>query len=240
MINLIKINAYSKAFLNKIGLLQYPEVIKYVKQNHLSYLGSGALYDLYQQIKKIEKNGIPGLLIEAGCALGGSAIVISQAKGQHRVFKVYDVFGMIPPPGDEDGTDIQNRYQEIKSGQSKGIDGDQYYGYIENLELKVKENFEKAGFDLRKNEIHLVKGLFQDTIKGEEPVAFAHIDGDWYESVKICLERIVPRLSLGGIVAVDDYFCWSGCQKAVDEYFEGKKDQFKFIVKERLFIKRLK
>jgi len=59
----------------------------------------------------------------------------------------------------------------------------------------------------------------QDTLRVDEPVAFAHVDVDWYEPVKTCLERIVPRLSRGGALVLDDYNDWSGCRKATDEYF---------------------
>ncbi|MGH3995778.1 MAG: TylF/MycF/NovP-related O-methyltransferase, partial [Pseudonocardiaceae bacterium] len=51
-----------------------------------------------------------------------------------------------------------------------------------------------------------------------EPVALAHVDADWYESVKTCLERIVPRLVEGGAIVLDDYDSWSGAKTATDEY----------------------
>lgn len=60
----------------------------------------------------------------------------------------------------------------------------------------------------------------------EQPVAFAHIDVDWYEPVKISLERIVRNLVVGGSVIIDDYQDWSGCRKATDEYFQNKSDYF--------------
>jgi asparagine synthase (glutamine-hydrolysing) len=51
-----------------------------------------------------------------------------------------------------------------------------------------------------------------------EPVALAHIDGDWYRSVMTCLRRIEPNLVPGGTLVIDDYRAWSGCKRAVDEY----------------------
>ena len=45
---------------------------------------------------------MPGIFVEAGCALGGSTIVIAHAKEQERPLRVYDVFDMIPPPTAED------------------------------------------------------------------------------------------------------------------------------------------
>ena len=46
---------------------------------------------------------------------------------------------------------------------------------------------------LLKEDHDKVKGLFENTIDLDEPVAFAHLDGDWYDSTMICLERIGPR-----------------------------------------------
>jgi len=177
-------------------------------------------------------------LIEAGCALGGSAIVMASAKSTSRPFYVYDVFGMIPPPSEHDDADVQNRYQIIKNGQSEGIQGNTYYGYVQDLLTKVTENFRRHGLPVESNNIHLVQGLFQDALRVNEPVALAHVDGDWYESVMTCLQRIEPRLTSGGVLVIDDYDAWSGCRKAVDEYFSDKRDRYEFIRKSRLHIVR--
>lgn len=37
--------------------------------------------------------------------------------------------------------------------------------------------------------------------------------------MKVSLQWIVPKLSIGGAIVIDDYYDWSGCRKAVDEYF---------------------
>ncbi len=84
--------------------------------------------------------------------------------------------------------------------------------------------------------VHLIKGLFEDTLICKQPVALAHIDCDWYDSVMVCLERIVPMLTPGGVLVIDDYEHWSGCREAVEEYFKDKKEQFSFVKKSRLHI----
>ena len=66
--------------------------------------------------------------------------------------------------------------------------------------------------------VELVRGLFADTIRLQEPVALAHLDGDWYESTMTCLERLAPLISPGGRIVLDDYYAWSGCRGAVDDY----------------------
>jgi hypothetical protein len=239
MSKLAKINSYSKAIKWKLGLIKYPQIISEVRKKGLSYLGEGALYDIFMQITRLEDLKVPGIFIEAGCALGGSAIVIAKSKQTQRKFMIFDVFDMIPPPSGEDGDDVQQRYQEILNGKSNGIGGDTYYGYRQNLFDEVQNNFQDFDLPLSKNNVELIKGLFEDTMIVDEPVAFAHIDGDWYKSVLTCLERIVPNLSKNGVLVIDDYFCWSGCQKAVDEYFNDKRSNFVFKTKERLFIERI-
>jgi asparagine synthase (glutamine-hydrolysing) len=228
-----------KKMLSKIYITRrIPKIIKDVRNNKLTYLEEDALFDLYEAVRTIDKKEQPGLLIEAGCAFGGSAIVMSTAKSKSRSLYVYDVFGMIPPPSDEDGDDVAERYQVIKSGQSDGIDGDLYYGYHENLYEKVEENFSSHGVAIFDNNVNLVKGLFQDTMTINEPIALAHIDGDWYESVMTCLQRIEPNLVKNGILIIDDYNAWSGCRKAVDDFFRDKMNQYDFVMKSRLHIVR--
>jgi len=216
---------------------QFP-TINAVMADALTYLEEAALEDLHGQVRRIEEQAVPGLLIEAGCALGGSAIVLAAAKSPLRQLNVYDVFGVIPAPSERDGQDVLDRYQVIMSGQSEGIAGQKYYGYEENLFDKVTQSFAHHGLPIAANNVHLIKGLFQDTLQIQEPVALAHVDGDWYESVTVCLQRIAPHLSPGGVLVIDDYGAWSGCRQAVDEYFRDKSGDFEFVQRSRLHIVR--
>src|SRR5690606_26026353 len=79
-----------------------PPVVSAVRRDALTYLDEAALKDLLHEVTTLEKMGRQGVLIEAGCALGGSAIVIASGKSKARPFYIYDVFGVIPPPGDND------------------------------------------------------------------------------------------------------------------------------------------
>jgi asparagine synthase (glutamine-hydrolysing) len=215
-----------------------PPIVRSVRDDCLTYLDDAALVDLFEKIKELEATGKAGVFIEAGCALGGSAIVIAAAKSKTRPFYVFDVFDLIPPPSGEDGPDVQRRYSEIKHGRSVGIGGNRYYGYEADLLEKVTEAFRRHGVPIKANHVHLVPGLFQNTLRLQERVLFAHIDGDWYESVLTCLRRIEPHLVAGGVLVIDDYDSWSGCRKAVDAYFEDKKDRYQFTRKSRLHIVR--
>jgi asparagine synthase (glutamine-hydrolysing) len=227
--------------LNRIKTLvgrRFPQIVRTVHRENLSYLGLRALAELHGCVSELEKRGIDGALVEAGCALGGSAIVMASAKTPVRRLYVFDVFDMIPAPSVRDGDDIQKRYDVIRSGQSTGIGGDKYYGYEDDLLSKVKANFQRHGVPVDSSNVELVKGLFEDTLHLNQPVALAHLDGDWYESIKTCLIRLTPQLVVGGTLVIDDYEAWSGCRTAVDEFFAGKRGDFEFAQKSRLHIVR--
>jgi asparagine synthase (glutamine-hydrolysing) len=195
------------------------EVVRRVREEKLTYLKPPYLRALAADVLDVERAGLEGLIVEAGTALGGSAIVMAAAKAPERPMKVYDVFGMIPAPGDHDGDDVHERYATIAAGDARGVGGETYYGYRPDLEREVAASFARLGVPVEERNVELVKGLFEDTIVLDGPVAFAHLDGDWYESTMTCLERIAPRLVPGGRIVLDDYYTWSGCRRAVDEYF---------------------
>lgn len=202
------------------------KLITRIRARNLTYLSDRKLSSLVESCRAIEAHNIPGIFAEAGCALGGSAILISSLKKAARPFHVYDVFDMIPPPTEDDTPDVHERYKTIREGKSQGIGGDKYYGYQEDLYALVQSNLRQFGIDQDAQRVSLIKGLIQDTMHIDQPVAFAHIDVDWYEPVMTCLERIVPNLSVGGSVILDDYHDWGGCRKAADEYFRGRRGRF--------------
>ena len=200
------------------------EVVARVRAENLTFLRKPNLRDLAAVMLDVERDAVPGMVIEAGTARGGSAIVITAAKAPERMMKVYDVFDMIPPPTERDGPDVHRRFDRIRSGQAGGIGGDQYYGYRQDLLGEVDASFARLGVPTTENNVELVQGLFQDTVKVDGQVAFAHLDGDWYESTLTCLQRIAPMVSPGGRIVLDDYYAWSGCRTAVDEYFSSRTD----------------
>jgi hypothetical protein len=198
------------------------EAIERARAEHLTYLRKNDLRELATIVADADANQLPGLIVEAGTARGGSAIVMAAAKAPARGMKVYDVFGMIPAPSEHDGPDVHRRYEKIAGGEAKGVGGDTYYGYRDDLYEEVKASFSRLGVPVDEHNVELVQGLFEDTIDLDEPVAFAHLDGDWYESTLTCLERIAPLIVPGGRIVLDDYDHWSGCRRAVDEYFADR------------------
>lgn len=206
-----------------------------VREDKITYLSKRSLKDLSDAVIQADQEGLPGLLIEAGTALGGSAIVMALSKAPEREMRAYDAFDMIPPPTDKDGEDVHKRYAKIVSGQSNGIGGTTYYGYRDDLLGEVKSSFERYGVPAEQSRVELIKGYFEDTLQVDGPVAVAHLDGDWYESTMTCLERVTPHLVVGGRLVIDDYYKWSGCRRAVEEYFDGR-DGYEFVKHGRLHI----
>lgn len=195
-----------------------------VLAEHLTYLQPEALRSVVAAVLETERADRPGLIVEAGTALGGSAIAMAAAKAPGRRMRVYDAFGMIPPPGEKDTDRERARYEQIVAGASRGLGQETYYGYREDLLGEVTASFARFGLPVAESDVQLVPGLFEDTIDLDEPVALVHLDGDWYDSTMTCLTRLVPLLVPGGRVIVDDYFHWTGCRTAVDEFVEGRTD----------------
>ena len=107
--------------------------------------------------------------------------------------------------------------------KEKDINVDNIHGYAP-IEM-VKQNFKNNTSDI--NDLFLVKGKVEDTLKIPsnipEKISILRLDTDWYESTKIELEVLYPRLVKNGVLIIDDYGEWSGSRKATNEYFKDKK-----------------
>lgn len=208
-------------------------VLLHVTSRRLTMIRVQQLIEMCEVVDDLLERGVEGSFLETGTAMGGSAILLTALKEPERELVVYDVFGQIPPPTGADGEDVHERYATIVSGEAKGPGGSEYYGYQEDLLGKVTAAFAGAGYPVEDHRVRLVQGLFEDTLHPDGPIAFAHLDGDWYESTMVSLQRVVPHVSVGGVLVIDDYHSWSGCARAVDEYF-AERDDFERIEGARL------
>lgn len=201
---------------------------KKVRNARLTYLNPRKFLRLEAAAQRLGKAGVKGDFCEFGVALGGSGIVMADyAKAQSRTFHGFDVFEMIPPPESEkDGTLAKERYETIASGASEGIGGDTYYGYIDDLIDKVKRSFAEFGVPVDDEQVKLHQGLFEDTwpSAGVSAVALAHIDCDWYDPVKYCLEQVADLMPSGAMFLIDDYNDYGGARVAVDEFIAARAD----------------
>lgn len=63
--------------------------------------------------------------------------------------------------------------------------------------------------------VSLIKGWFSETVPGfleahSQPIAFAHMDADTYESTRDVLAMLRPRLQVGTILQFDEYLGYPG------------------------------
>jgi len=107
--------------------------------------------------------------------------------------------------------------EDIDSHGEKGKKGE-FSGSIS----KVKELlFEKIG--LEQNQVEIIKGWYESTIPSSNvrisKIAVLHLDCDFYEPSKLCLNYFFNKIQKGGYLVIDDYGRWKGCKKAIDEFF---------------------
>jgi predicted O-methyltransferase YrrM len=171
--------------------------------------GNTRLRGLYRAARYVVANNIPGDLVECGTAQGGSAALMGltlKRLATRRTLWVLDTFEGLPPPTAEDPDwEVAQRYT----------------GSCRASVAEVSALFERLGI---LSDCRLVKGRFQETLPafGAQPIAVLHIDGDWYESVKVCLASLYDRVSPGGVIQIDDYGHWQGARKAVDEFMRSR------------------
>lgn len=163
------------------------------------------LRGLFRAVKSAIDQNIPGDVVECGTARGGSAALMGLAlkqAGEARTLWVFDTFEGLPPPSTADPD-----YEIAKL----------YTGSCRGDLAEVRALFARIGI---LDQTRLVKGLFQDTLptSGLGAIAVLHVDGDWYESVKVCLDYLYDRVSPGGVIQIDDYGHWAGARTAVDEF----------------------
>jgi macrocin-O-methyltransferase TylF-like protien len=172
--------------------------------------GNRRLRGLYAAVQRVVAGNVPGDVVECGTARGGSAALLGLALKEARAERtlwVFDTFAGIPPPTADDP---DQPLAALYTGDFRGE-----LGEVETL-------FRSLGILDR---ARLVKGLFQDTVPAceMETIAVLHLDGDWYESVKVCLDHLYDRVSRGGVIQIDDYGHWEGARKAVDEFMAARR-----------------
>jgi O-methyltransferase len=92
-------------------------------------------------------------------------------------------------------------------------------------EQDVWSMVEGSGFP--RERVTITKGWFQDTLPLKKEaignIAVLRLDGDFYDSTKICLETLYDQVVWGGIVIIDDYGVFPGCRRAVDEFIAARR-----------------
>lgn len=182
-----------------------------------SMLTVDRLHSLYRLSLELARSGVDGALVECGTWNGGAAAIMARASirgGIRREIWLFDSFEGLPAPTAEDPPVVHKAYHRGWCTGSPQMALDALLAEGSNCES-----------------VHIIKGWFEETLPGTtvQPIALLHIDSDWYESVRICLETFYDSVPPGGIIIIDDYGLWGGCRKAVDEFFgaKGLKDVLK-------------
>lgn len=203
--------AHENGFFKSAG----PEFTRlFNRVSQYTMLPAERLFDLHNAAKYIESKKISGDIYEigvwAGGALGMSAL--SFKDGHARTFYGFDTFeghGR-PDAGELDiwGRDQQKVFDDLKGQPWAAVSQE-----------TVQENLAKMGVTAG---VNLVKGKAEDTLPGfaAGPISVLRIDVDWYPPTMQALEELYPKLSVGGVVIIDDYGHHSGCREAVDKYFK--------------------
>lgn len=178
--------------------------------------------NLFHLASQVLAYNVPGDLVEVGCNEGQYSVLIQKIIEHYdpsRRLHVYDSFEGLPAPQKRDGPTYLSQ------------------GQLKTTREALVENFQRYG--LRLPEIH--QGWFHDTLPNSLPdrISFAYLDGDFYESIKVSLEHVYPRLSHGAICLIDDFAdvsiwpeAWNllpGVKRACDEFFAAKPEKISFI-----------
>jgi O-methyltransferase len=169
-------------------------------------VGLRQLDSLHACIADVIKNNISGDFLEAGVWRGGVTIFMRGALKAYgdavRRIWVADSFSGLPRP------DPRVESFDWNTGDM-AVSLDQ-----------VKRNFERYG--LLDERVRFLPGFFEDTLPGSVgALSILRLDADLYQSTKVALEALYPKLSVGGYAIFDDYQNLSDCRRAVDEYREG-------------------
>lgn len=167
------------------------------------------LRGLHRALGYVVMQGIAGDVVECGCARGGSAALMAltlRQLGSRRKLWLFDTFEGLPAPSSQDP---DFALADLFTGTCVGALGE-VRGLFDRLNVA--------------DDVTFVKGLFQEMLPVTPipRIAVLHIDGDWYESVKVCLDSLYDKVVPGGVIQLDDYGYWEGARKAVDEFLEIK------------------
>lgn len=150
-----------------------------------------------------------GSIVECGTWRGGMALATSRVFGEQRKYALYDSFEGLPEPSSRDGTDA--RWWASHPEHPRNFDNCRAdYDEIRKIFARLRPG----------HSIKIVKGWFEQTLNAEDigPIAWAHLDCDWYDSTYLCLDRLWSSVSPGGVIAIDDYYDWEGCRCAVHDF----------------------
>lgn len=174
--------------------------------------------NLLRLARDIDARAVSGAVVECGVLDGGTAALMAfgSAKSAREVH-LFDSWAGLPEITEKDG------------------DAQMWVGDIVGSPKRVVSVMRALGIDPTRLKFH--RGWFSETFPKAQidKIALLHIDADFYESVRLVLEKWMPRMSPGGYVQVDDYKIFAGCTKAIDEYMAAHPELTLDVFENRAF-----
>lgn len=181
-----------------------------------------ALQSSYDIATLAIRNGIPGDFVECGVYAGAQcaamALAIMQAEDfdpyhlarSPRRVHLFDSFEGVPAAGEHDN-DFRVHPAGVSACSMESVGRHMRTWGIPHELLAYHPGWFA-------DTIPPVAGAFR-AVKGS--IAVLRLDGDLYDSTRVCLEHLYPLVSPGGWCIVDDFHL-DGCRKATAEYFGGQ------------------
>lgn len=217
--------------MSKPPRILHPEVWEAVRAHTMT--DPPRIDALYAAVEQIVATGIEGDLVECGVYRGGCAMTMAMALraagAEERVIWLYDTFeGMTRPDGNDvridDGTPAAVKFEATATDENTSTWCAADLG-------TVRSNMLRTGYPAER--LRFVVGPVEETLRTPpipERIALLRLDTDWYESTRVELEVLMPRLVPGGVLIVDDYNHWAGSRRAVEEYFATRDRPILFPV----------
>lgn len=195
----------------------YPDIIEddfwllYDRAKKYSMLHVTGFYNIYTSLKYIAGRRIHGDIVECGVLFGGasifSALLCDKLGVSDKNFYLYDSFEGFP----------------VGSSDAKVTTGPITGGQYKNFRSAVEANFQAEGISM--TSVKFIEGFVEDTLVSHplpEQISLLRLDTDFYDSTKVELEVLYPRLASGGVLIVDDYGLYKGSRQATDEYLNAQ------------------
>ena len=196
-------------------------------------LSAPRLFNAWDCVRIVEERGLPGAIVECGVWSGGSVGLMALASAHYgdgtRPLHLFDSFEGLPQPSIHD-EDVLPDFEREHGGMGLD-DGDdpsvlQAIGACQGAQVDQVRELLEGRLRISPASITIWAGWFQETVPEAAgaigPIAVLRLDGDWYESTRVCLEGLYDNVIPGGYVIIDDYGTFSGCRQAVDEFFAAR------------------
>jgi O-methyltransferase len=199
-------------------------IIRKILLNKFTLVSEERLINLYIKCKLFKNTDYS--FVECGVGKGGCVAIMKYACGKNNKIYGFDSFEGMPPITQKDigkynKSDPLSGFGKVGDNLSNGIGS--VYDTFKSLNLSTIN-------------VSLIKGYFNDTLENQSnidgvgDIAILRLDGDWYESVKICLDKLYDKVIEGGIIIIDDYGHFIGAKLATDEFRE-KNNIFSPLIK---------